>query len=181
MKRAVNFVLKNGKKVIIRPLRNDDYDAMIKYYTEFNKGPSAKMVFEYPGAPLSTKEYLEKKWADKNNLCIAAFDGKKIIGCAQVCKIMPNHPFSGRNAITGTTMLEKYTSNGLGTKFKIIVEKWARENNVHKLQAETFDKNTRSVCNLLKQGYEIVGILHDIAFIDGQWYHQYNLEKILEK
>ena len=37
------------------------------------------------------------------------------------------------------------------------------------------------VGNLLKNGYEIVGILHDVAFINGEWYHQYNLEKILEK
>ncbi|MBQ6011693.1 MAG: GNAT family N-acetyltransferase [Alphaproteobacteria bacterium] len=181
MNRAIKLKLKNGKIVTIRRLRAEDYDAVVKYYKEFNNGPSAKMVFEYPGSPVSTKEHMVNKWENKNNLCIAAFDGNKIIGCAQICKIMPDHPFSGRNAITGTTMLEKYTSNGLGTKFKQIVEKWAHENNVHKLVAETFHKNNRSVGNLLKNGYEIVGILHDVAFIDGEWYHQYNLEKILEK
>lgn len=181
MNRSIKFKLKNGKVVTIRRLKPDDYDAIKKYYTEFNKGPSAKMVFEYPGAPIGTKDHMVQKWATPNNLCVAAFDGNKIVGCAQICKIMPDHPFSGRNAITGTTLLEKYTSMGLGTKFKQIVEKWARENNVHKLSAETFHKNTRSIGNLLKQGYEIVGVLHDVAFIDGEWYHQYNLEKILEK
>ncbi|MBP5399632.1 MAG: GNAT family N-acetyltransferase [Alphaproteobacteria bacterium] len=181
MKRAINFKLKNGRTVVIRCLKDDDYDAVKKYYTEFDKGPSAKMVFDYPGAPIGTKEHFIKKWRNKNNLCIAAFDDDKIIGCAQVCKIMPDHPYSGRNAITGTTILEKYTSNGLGTKFKVIIEKWARENNVHKLTSETFHNNIRSIGNLIKQGYEVVGILHDVAFIDGEWYHQYNFEKILEK
>ena len=94
---------------------------------------------------------------------------------------MPEHPYSGRVAESGTTMLEKYTSNGLGTKFKQIVGKWASENNVHKLQTEVRHKNTRSLGNLLKQGYEIVGILHDTALIDGEWHHEYILEKILEK
>lgn len=181
MKRAIKFKLKNGKIVTIRRLRADDYHAVKKYYIEFAKGPSAKMVFEYPGAPISTKEQMTTRWENTNNLYIAAFDGANVVGIAQICKIMPDHPYSGRGAITGTTMLEKYTSNGLGGKFKMIVEKWARENNVHKLVSETFHKNTRSVCNLLKRGYEIVGILHDVAFIDGEWYHQYNLEKILEK
>ncbi|MBR1945013.1 MAG: GNAT family N-acetyltransferase [Alphaproteobacteria bacterium] len=180
MNRAVTFKLKNGKIVVIRRLCNTDYEAVKEYYTEFNKGPGAKMVFEYPGAPMETKEYLVQKWENKNNLCIAAFDGNKIVGCAQICKIMPDNPYSGRNAITGMTMLEKYTSNGLGTKFGAFIEKWARENNVHKLSAETFHKNVRSIGNLLKQGYEFVGILHDVAFIEGEWYHQYNFEKILE-
>ena len=116
------------------------------------------MVFEYPDAPVETKEHMIRKWENKNNLCIAAFDGNDVVGCTQICKIMPDNPYSGRNAITGITILEKYTSNGLGTKFSSLIEKWARGNNVHKLSVETFHKNTRSIGNLLKQGYEIVGI-----------------------
>lgn len=181
MKRAIKFKLKNNKIVVIRRLRDTDYEAVVKYYTEFDNGPSAKMVFEYPGAPIGTKEHMIDKWSNDNNLCIAAFDGNKIVGCAQVCKTMVDHPYSGRNAIAGMTMLEKYTSKGLGTKFITIIENWAQKNNVHKLQAETFHVNTRSICNLLKHGFVIVGIWHDVAFIDGMWYHQYNLEKILEK
>ena len=82
---------------------------------------------------------------------------------------------------TATTMLEQYTSNGLGTKFKQIIEKWAFENGVHKLESGVRHKNIRSLGNLLNQGWEIVGILHDTAFIDGEWHHEYILEKILEK
>ena len=181
MKHAVSFTLKNGRTVIIRCLCVEDYEAVKEYYAEFNNGSSAKMVFEYPDAPIETKEHMVQKWENKNNLCIAAFDGNKIVGCAQICKIMADNPYSGRNAITGITMLEEYTSNGLGTEFSMLIEKWARENNVHKILAETFHKNVRSIGNLLKQSYEIAGILHDVAFIDGEWYHQYNFEKILEK
>ena len=181
MNQSVDFILKNGKTVVIRRLRSTDYESVKSYYIEFDKGPGAKMVFEYPGAPVEAKEHMIQKWENKNNLCIAAFDESKVVGCAQICKIMADNPYSGRNAITGITMLEEYTSNGLGAKFGTLIEKWARENNVHKISAETFHKNTRSIGNLLKQGYEIAGILHDIAFIDGEWYHQYNFEKILEK
>ena len=180
MKRAIKFKLKNGKEVVIRPLKADDYDAFVKFYKEFVNGPSAKMNFEYSGAPVAQKEHYVNAWTNKNFLYIAAFDGNKIVGYSQIRKLMANHPFSGRSAMTGTSILEKYTSNGLGAKFKAITEKWARENNVHKLEAETFTANTRSVANLLKSGFQIVGTLHDVAFIDGEWYHQYNFEKILE-
>ena len=181
MKRAIKFKLKNGKEVTIRPLKIDDYDAFVKYMNEFRKGPSAKWTWQCPGRPLVTRERAEKDWSDKNSLFLGAFDGNKLIGTANIRKKMPEHPYSGRVAESGTTMLEKYTSNGLGTKFKQIVGKWASENNVHKLQTEVRHKNTRSLGNLLKQGYEIVGILHDTAFIDGEWHHEYILEKILEK
>lgn len=181
MKRAIKFKLKNGKEVTIRPLKIDDYDSFVKYMNEFRKGPSAKWTWQCPGRPLVTRERAEKDWSDKNSLFLGAFDGNKLIGTANIRKKMPEHPYSGRVAESGTTMLEKYTSNGLGTKFKQIVGKWASENNVHKLQTEVRHKNTRSLGNLLKQGYEIVGILHDTALIDGEWHHEYILEKILEK
>ena len=135
-------------------------------------------------------EYYEMVRSGEKDIELRLYDEKRrrmhngdiiLIYNAQIRKLMVGHPFSARNAITGTSILEKYTSNGLGTKFKTIIEKWARENNVHKLEAETFQKNMRSIGNLLKNGYEIVGVSHDVAFIDGEYYHQYNLEKILEK
>ena len=181
MKRAIKFKLKNGKVVTIRPLRADDYDAVMRYMKEFRKGPSAKWTWQYPERPLPPKERAVKDWTNENGLFVGAFDGDRVIGTANIAKKMPDHPWSGRVAVTGTTILEKYTSMGLGTKFKQIVGKWAIEHNVHKLQTEVRHRNTRSLGNLLKQGYEIVGILHDTAFIDGEWHHEYILEKILEK
>ena len=171
MKRAIKFKLKNGRVVTIRPWRADDYDAVMRYMKEFRKGPSAKWTWQYPERPLPPREQAVKDWTNENGLFVAAFDGDQVIGTANITKKMPDHPWSGRVAVTGTTILEKYTSMGLGTKFKQIVGKWATENNVHKLESSIRHKNTRSLGNLLKQGYEIVGILHDTAFIDGEWHH----------
>jgi hypothetical protein len=65
MKRAIKFKLKNGKEVVIRPLKADDYDAFVKFYKEFVNGPSAKMNFEYPGAPVESKEHYVNAWTNK--------------------------------------------------------------------------------------------------------------------
>ena len=70
---------------------------------------------------------------------------------------------------------------GMPSRMKTLVEKWARENGVHKLYAEVFHKNIRSLNNLMKHGYQIVGIKHDAAIVDNEWMHIYILEKILEK
>ena len=181
MKRAVKFKLKNGKVVTIRRIRGTDYEDMMKYLEKFTRGPGAKWTWQYAGQPKKDREKSIQIYENPNNLFLGAWDGNTLIGTASINKKQVGHPYSGRVATTGTTILEKYTSNGLGTKFKQIIEKWAIENNVHKLESSIRHKNTRSLGNLLKQGYEIVGILHDTAFIDGEWHHEYILEKILEK
>ncbi|MBQ6736159.1 MAG: GNAT family N-acetyltransferase [Alphaproteobacteria bacterium] len=181
MNRVIKFKTKNGKNITIRRLRDTDYVAVTKYFKEFQKGPGAKWTWWYPTRPLKTQEQMTRAWADENQFFVAAFDGDKVVGVASAHKKQVDNPWAGRMATTGTTLLEKYTSNGIGTKFKQIVEKWARDNNVHKLQAEVRHKNVRSLGNLMKQGYEIVGIMRDTAFIDGEWQHEYILEKILEE
>ena len=117
-----------------------------------------------------------------NNLFLGAWDGDKLIGESTITRIAPQNPkYRGLTGETGTIILDKYTSNGLGGKLKTIIEKWAHENGVHKLYAEVMNKNIRSLNNLLKHGYEIVGIKRDAAIIDNEWMHIHILEKILEK
>ena len=181
MNRAIKFKLKNGKIVTIRRLRGSDYEANMTFLDKFSRGPGAKWTYQYAGQPKKDKEKSLKMYDNPNNLFLAAWYNNEIIGQASIVKIRPDHPYSGRMATTGTTILEKYTSNGLGTKFKQIIDKWAKENNIHKLQAKVRHKNVRSLGNLIKNGYEIVGITHDAVCIDGEWHHEYILEKILEK
>ena len=181
MNRAIKFKLKNGKFVTIRRIRGTDYEDVMKYLSKFACGAGAKWTWQYAGQPKKNKEKSIQAYEDPDSLYIGAWDGNKMIGMADIHMKHVGHPYSGRVANTATTMLEQYTSNGLGTKFKQIVEKWARERNVHVLQSGVRHKNVRSLGNLLKQGYEVVGIFHDTAFIDGEWHHEYLLEKILEK
>lgn len=181
MKRAIKFKLKNGKVVAIRRVRDTDYEAVMTYFETFSAGPSAKWTSGYPRRDNGKgRDHVVKPWGDPNKLFVIAVDGDRVVGMASVHKQKADL-YSGRSAVTGTAMLEEYTSNGLGNKFKQITEKWARENEVHKLEASVRHKNVRSLGNLLKNGYEVVGIMHDCFFIDGEWHHKYLLEKILEK
>ena len=181
MKRAIKFKLKNGKVLTIRRLRADDYDAAMRFFDKFSRGSGAKWTHQYPGQPKKDREKSIAMYESPDNIFLAAWDGDEIIGTASASKIRPNHPYSGRAASVGITLLEKYTSNGLGGKMIQILEKWARENNVHKLEAGVRHKNIRSLGNCVKNGWEVVGIQHDAAFIDGEWHHEYILEKILEQ
>ncbi|MBR0212016.1 MAG: GNAT family N-acetyltransferase [Alphaproteobacteria bacterium] len=181
MNRAIKFKLKNGKVVTIRRIRGTDYDAMMKFFDKFVRDPGVKYTSQYLGQPKKNKEACVAMYDNPNNLFVGAWDDNELIGESTIIKIAPDNPkFRGLTGETGSIILNKYTSQGLGGKLKTIIEKWARENGVHKLYGEVFHKNIRSLNNLLKHGYQIVGIKHDSAVIDNEWIHTYILEKILE-
>lgn len=179
--RPIYFKLKNGKTVKIRRINANDYDDFMKFLKKFTAGPGAKWTYQYKGQPDKDYEKSIAMYESPDNLFLGVWDGNELVATTNISKIRPKHPYYARAATTGTTILEKYTSNGIGTKLKQLTEKWAIENNIHKLEATVREKNIRSICNLLKNGYEIVGMLHDTAFIDGQWHNEYIMEKILEK
>lgn len=181
MKRPIKFKLKNGKIVTIRRTRADDYDAMMKYLEKFTRDPGAENTFQYIGQPKKDKEKSIKMYESDDNLFVGVWDGKNMIGSGDIHKLRPTHPYSGRNAEIGISILEKYTHNGIGNKLLQILEKWAHENNVHKIQAQVRHNNIPSIANCIKNGFIITGIEYDAAYIKGRYLHHYSLEKIIEK
>ncbi len=129
MKRAIKFKLKNGKVVTIRRIHGTDYDDMMKFFDKIVRDPSVKYTSQYPGQPKKDKESSVAMYDNPNNLFLGAWDGDKLIGESTITRIAPNNPkLRGLTGETGSLILDKYTSNGLGGKLKTLVEKWAREN-----------------------------------------------------
>ncbi len=182
MKRAVKFKLKNGKIVTIKTLQVGDYDALMKYFDKFAHDVGAIQTTAYPGRPKMSKELFEKMYSSNERLGIAVWDGDKIIGDAMIGKDRPNHPYyQGKTAGIGITMLSKYAHNGIGSKIMKILENWARENGVYKIHGDIRHLNIASIATCIKNGFIITGIHYNAAFINGKWYHEYIVEKILEK
>ena len=179
MNRAIKFKLKNGKIVTIRRLTASDYDVQMKFLEKFTSGPGAVQTMQYRGQPKKDKEITIKHY--EKNFVIGAFDDDNMIAVASVTPQRVGHPYSGRSAGVGMMMLDKYTGNGLGSKFFQILEKWSRENNIHKLVGDVRHLNIPSITACIKNGFIITGIHYDAAFINGKWHHEYILEKILEK
>ena len=128
MNRAIKFKLKNGKVVTIRRIRGTDYDAMMKFFDKFVRDPGVKYTSQYLGQPKKNKESSIALYNDPNNFFLGAWDGDEIIGESTITKVAPNNPKKrGLTGITGSIILNKYTSQGLGGKMKTMVEKWARE------------------------------------------------------
>lgn len=60
------------------------------------------------------------------------------------------------------------------------LENWAREKMLHRIFGTVRNKNTKAISLYLKCGFEIEGLSKETAFINGQWYDEYHIAKILK-
>ena len=180
MNRAIKFKLKNGKLITIRRIRGTDYEDVMKFMEKFSHDVGAIQTMQYAGQPKKEKEQTICLYESQDNFFIGAWDGKNIIGTGSVSKIRPNHPYcGGKSVVVGMSILSKYTHNGIGSKMFQIIEKWARENGVHRIEGEVRHVNIPSVGNCIKNGFLIVGLKRDAAIINGKYVHHYIVEKVL--
>ena len=181
MNRPIKFKLKNGKIITIRRSRGADYEAIMAFLEKFSHDPGAIQTMQYAGQPKKDKEKSIEVYESKDSLHVSAWDGNIVIGTCSISKMRPNHPYcKGTSAGAGMCMLSKYTHNGIGTKMFQILEKWARENGVRRIEGEVRHINIPSIGNCIKNGFLIVGLKRDAAIINGKYVHHYIVEKILD-
>ena len=175
-----NFTLKNGKTVTIRRVRATDYEAARDFIRQF----STESIFthQYPGQPDIDRKKSEELYERDDNCFIGAFEnGGRLVSIANFRIDRPNHPWAGRNCGFGISTLEEYCGQGLGTRLMQLLEQEARAKNMHRIYGSVRALNRRAIGLYLKCGFQIDGLSHETAFINGQWHDEYYISKILEK
>ena len=174
------FKLKNGQYVDIRKIKASDYEDVMAYLAEFSQTVGAKFTYQYPGRPKADKEKSIKAYEDENSLFLGGYDNGKLIAVSQIGFIKPDHPWCGKNASFGISMLDKYQGQGLGFYLMQRMEQWARQKGVHRIEDCVRQKNKKGIALYLKCGFEIEGLARGNAFIDGEWINTYYIAKILD-
>jgi len=72
-----------------------------------------------------------------------------------------------------------YSGQGLGTRLMGEVEKWAKENSLHRLDLEVFTDNAAALALYRKMGFEIEGTKRHAYFIKGSYFDGYYMAKLL--
>ena len=174
----MKFTLKDGSLATLRRIRAKDYEEVMAYLNKFSCGKGAKWTNEYPGAKRN-KEAFVRRFESDNELFLGVWNDKGLIGQGCIFLNGLNHPWNVLRADFGLSVLEEYTSCGVGTKILKELEKWAVKKKVHRIHAKVRHNNKRGLGLYLKMGYQIEGMAKETAFFDNQWKHEYDLAKIV--
>lgn len=76
-------------------------------------------------------------------------------------------------------LLEEVRGQGVGTKLFEAIEKWAKKQQLHRLELTVVTKNIAGIALYKKVGFEIEGIKRDTLLIDGEFMDEYQMAKIV--
>lgn len=174
----MKITLKDGSPATLRRIRAKDYDEVVVFFDKFSRGKGAKWTNEHPGSR-KNKEALVQRFESDKELFLGVWTDKGLIGQGCIFLNGINHPWNVLRADFGVSILEDYTSLGVGTKILKELEKWAIKKKVHRIHAKVRHNNKRGLGLYLKMGYQIEGMARETAFFDNQWQHEYDLAKII--
>ena len=177
-----NFNLKNGQSVLIRAFSGEDAQAMIEFRKQMSL--ESKNTMHYPGMKLPLVEesakFLQDQFEHPVNVGYGAFLEDRIIGSFGLRVPRHDHPWTSHVGEFGMGILKEYWGQGLGKKFLEIQEDYARNNKLTRVQATVRTFNLSGIHLYLKAGFEIEGTLRNTALIDGKYFDEYTIAKILD-
>ncbi len=177
------FTLKDGREVIFRSPQKTDVEAFQKFMWII--GEETIFTNQYPDQSGSPKDKIISAWADaaKNSgsLIVQVFDDDKIIAnCAMTCA-KPDHPWKKHISGFGLMTLKEYCNNGIASRLMDIIHDYVeKEESIKRLEAKVRATNTLAISLYLKKGYEIEGLHKNVALINGEMHHEYNIARLFE-
>jgi len=85
-----------------------------------------------------------------------------------------------RHSVYGITgILQAFTSQGIGTRLFEELERWARENRIHRLELTVMAHNETALALYKKMGFEIEGRKQHSLVINGSYVDEYCMGKLL--
>ena len=76
-------------------------------------------------------------------------------------------------------VLKAYTRQGIGTQLFNELERWAKQQHIHRLELIVIKDNTGAVALYEKMGFIMEGIKRDSLFINGEFIDEYYMGKLL--
>ena len=76
-------------------------------------------------------------------------------------------------------ILQAYTGQGIGKQFFKMVDEWATNHNIHRLELTVMAHNEQAVRLYKKMGYKIEGVKQDSLWVNGKYIDEYYMAKIV--
>jgi ribosomal protein S18 acetylase RimI-like enzyme len=169
------FKTKDGRAIILRPLRRGDLDALLPFANSFvrerkRNGELGITSMERRMTRTDEKEFLDKTLlgeAKRRRVSVAAFDGDRLVGhCDIVGRTSRDEKHTG---LLGIVVLEGYRGVGLGEKMVRTALDQAPKLGIWAIELEVFATNAPAKRLYEKLGFNTVGIIPNKVLRNGRF------------
>jgi len=177
----MEYQLKNGKTVTIRPPRPDDAAALIRIMTTADE--ETPYLGRNPGEFRVTeereREIIEKTLAGTDSMWfVAEYDGE-LVGQCSAGLVRRSERFRHR-AEVAFVLLRACWNLGIGGKMMEECLRWCREHGVTQAELDVVTANTRAIRMYESFGFTICGTIPDaLRYPDGSTADEYRMIKKL--
>lgn len=122
-------------------------------------------------------EVLEEFRTADDRAMMSAFEGPRIVGNLGI--FGKDGEFTRHNAVIGMNMHPDFRGKGLGFEMLSYAKTAAKKFGFHRLELSVRTFNPAGIRLYEKSGFERIGLLKEVAFIDGKYCDEYLYQLIL--
>ncbi len=165
--------------LVIRERNLGDVNEFCKFLTKLDN-EAEFMLFEKGERKISNEKTFNNIEAVINNgdICYIAVMDDKIIGYIIAVRDKFIRTRHIANVVIG--ILEEYCNKGIGYALFQEIFNWAKISNIKKLELTVITENKRAVSLYNKLGFETEGIRKKSTFINGKYFDDFYMAKIIE-
>lgn len=163
--------------MIIRRSKVQDAGNMLKMLLELDK-ETLYMLLE-PGErnnDITRIETMIKGVIDSGGVQFVAIHNNEIIGFLTARREIPRKVRHSAYIVVG--IREAHRGRGIGSKLFKELDKWAKANNVTRLELTVMEPNTLAKELYEKNGFKVEGIKKNSIFMDGKYIDEYYMGKV---
>ncbi len=175
------FKLKDGRELEIRSLIFSDGEEVIKVRKCLSLESVHTMHFPEMSLPsiAVSSEFQQDQFDHPVNVSYGGFLKKRLVGISNLKVPRHGHPWGGHVAEFGMGIVKEFWGQSIGKKFLEIQEAYALKSGIKRIQSTVRVNNDRGVALYTKAGFKIEGTSKAAAFINGKYYDEYTIAKIL--
>jgi [ribosomal protein S5]-alanine N-acetyltransferase len=179
----VHLKLKTGHDILFRTVGSVDIDTFIQFLKQIPFDSTNTM--QYVGQKYRTREEelerLASAESDKVILNVGAFDGNRLVGYLNFRMPNPDHPWVQHLAQFGMMVLKEYWGLGIGKQLLALQEIHAKSLGITRIEATVRAANDRGVKLYTHSGYKIEGTRRQAAKIEGAFFDEHHIAKLLNE
>lgn len=177
----IKVEIKDGRQIMLRSVSENDAEDMLEHlitsHSESYRNMNQKAEF-WKSLPLEQeKEILTDFSSSDSKFMIAATCEGKIIGGLGF--VGAQGQFHRRNGSLGMSIQNKFSNLGLGTHMMRYAIEIAKNYGFHRMELSVRTYNEAGIALYERVGFQRIGLLKEVAFIDGDYVDEYSYQLIL--